>query len=227
MISTKHAIEYSRSKLRKKADNNTRDHDGKMLSVVWRAEAISAGERATTMEEETVLYQSCRQNTTLKQKKQRIYQQKCVQNTEESFRNDKPNLWNELNKLVPFANGTKISRCDEFYSHCNGMAENNNNLYLYYSYEMEGVKYLQNEGSALQWRHNELDGISNQLRHDCLLKSLFRRRSKKTRWCALKLVLFSKRMMIYPGLAIDQSKCWQLYPKYARLLWMINLLIIF
>ena len=34
--------------------------------------------------------------------------------------------------------------------------------------------------SALQWRHNERDGVSNHRRLDCLLKRLFRRRSKKT-----------------------------------------------
>ena len=33
---------------------------------------------------------------------------------------------------------------------------------------------------ALQWRHDECDGISNHQPHDCLLNHLFRRRSKKT-----------------------------------------------
>ena len=33
---------------------------------------------------------------------------------------------------------------------------------------------------SLQWRHNEGDGVSNHRRLDCLLKHLFRRRSKKT-----------------------------------------------
>ena len=33
---------------------------------------------------------------------------------------------------------------------------------------------------ALQWRHNEPDGVSNQQRSDCLLNRLFGRRSKKT-----------------------------------------------
>ena len=33
---------------------------------------------------------------------------------------------------------------------------------------------------ALQWRHNDHDGVSNHQPHDCLLKRLFRRRSKKT-----------------------------------------------
>ena len=33
---------------------------------------------------------------------------------------------------------------------------------------------------SLQWRHNERDGVSNHQPHDCLLKHLFRRRSKKT-----------------------------------------------
>ena len=30
---------------------------------------------------------------------------------------------------------------------------------------------------SLQWRHNERDGVSNHQPHDCLLNSLFRRRS--------------------------------------------------
>ena len=33
---------------------------------------------------------------------------------------------------------------------------------------------------TLQWRHNELDGVSNDQRFDCLHSRLFRRRSKKT-----------------------------------------------
>ena len=32
---------------------------------------------------------------------------------------------------------------------------------------------------ALQWRHNEHNGVSNNRRLDCLLNRLFRRRSKK------------------------------------------------
>ena len=34
--------------------------------------------------------------------------------------------------------------------------------------------------SPLHWRHNEHDGVSNHQPHGCLLKRLFRRRSKKT-----------------------------------------------
>ena len=34
--------------------------------------------------------------------------------------------------------------------------------------------------TSLQWRHNELDGISNHLPLNCVLNRLFRRRSKKT-----------------------------------------------
>ena len=39
---------------------------------------------------------------------------------------------------------------------------------------------LQCHRLLLHWRHNEPDGVSNQQPHDCLLNSLFRRRSKKT-----------------------------------------------
>ena len=35
-------------------------------------------------------------------------------------------------------------------------------------------------GNILQWRHNERNGVSNNQRPDCLLNSLFGRRSKKT-----------------------------------------------
>ena len=34
--------------------------------------------------------------------------------------------------------------------------------------------------SALQWRHNERDGVSNHQPHDCLFNYLFSRRSEKT-----------------------------------------------
>ena len=34
--------------------------------------------------------------------------------------------------------------------------------------------------TALRWRHNGRDGVSNHQPHDCLLNRLFRRRSKKT-----------------------------------------------
>ena len=34
--------------------------------------------------------------------------------------------------------------------------------------------------TALRWRHNERNGVSNHQPHDCLLNRLFRRRSKKT-----------------------------------------------
>ena len=37
----------------------------------------------------------------------------------------------------------------------------------------------------LQWRHNEHDGVSNHLPHDCLIRRLFRRISKKTSISAL------------------------------------------
>ena len=33
---------------------------------------------------------------------------------------------------------------------------------------------------ALEWRHNGLDNVSNHQPHNCLLNSLFKRRSKKT-----------------------------------------------
>ena len=54
-----------------------------------------------------------------------------------------------------------------------------NTIYLHQ--QMWDIGYLiHNLGWSLQWRHNQRDGISNHQPHDCLLKRLFRRRSKKT-----------------------------------------------
>ena len=39
---------------------------------------------------------------------------------------------------------------------------------------------LSRDAAALRWRHNGRDSVSNHQPHDCLLKRLFRRRSKKT-----------------------------------------------
>ena len=39
---------------------------------------------------------------------------------------------------------------------------------------------LHTQGKALQWRHNAHDGVSNNRRLDCLIKRLFRRRSRET-----------------------------------------------
>ena len=41
-------------------------------------------------------------------------------------------------------------------------------------------KYISFNIYSLLWRHNERAGVSNHQFHDCLLKLLFRRRSKKT-----------------------------------------------
>ena len=44
----------------------------------------------------------------------------------------------------------------------------------------EDIKMLVPATISLQWRHNELDGLSNHQPHDCLLDRLFGRRLKKT-----------------------------------------------
>ena len=41
------------------------------------------------------------------------------------------------------------------------------------------IQYGHTFGFALQWRHNGRDGFSNHQPHDCLLKWLFGRKSKK------------------------------------------------
>ena len=63
---------------RKSRQHNTRPRWYDVECRMKRAEAIKAGERVTTMEEETILYQSCREYRALKQKKQRIYEKRCA-----------------------------------------------------------------------------------------------------------------------------------------------------
>ena len=48
------------------------------------------------------------------------------------------------------------------------------------SYQCIVTRTIYSAIHALQWRHNEHDGVSNHQPHDCLLNRLYRRRSKKT-----------------------------------------------
>ena len=59
-----------------------------------------------------------------------------------------------------------------------------------------------------------------------LIKTSISMKSFSCTMSALKLVLLSKRMIVYLGITLDPSMCWQLYLKYSRTLWTINLRII-
>ena len=64
-----------------------------------RTEAIKAGERVITKDDETNLLQSCREYRAIKQKKQRIFEQSCIQKIKDTFRTNRSNLWKILNIL--------------------------------------------------------------------------------------------------------------------------------
>ena len=48
---------------------------------------------------------------------------------------------------------------------------------FWYSF-WDKVLYRLGNGSVLQWRHNERDGVSNQQPHDCWLNRLFKAQIK-------------------------------------------------
>ena len=53
--------------------------------------------------------------------------------------------------------------------------------YRHSKWRMVSHKILRTSGDiSLQWRHNRRDGVSNHQHHHCLVKRLFRCRSKKT-----------------------------------------------
>ena len=58
----------------------------------------------------------------------------------------------------------------------------NKQLYVYVIISSWGKPCMdmKNHADTLQWRHNDLAGVSNHQIHDCLLKPLFTCRSKKT-----------------------------------------------
>ena len=53
-------------------------------------------------------------------------------------------------------------------------------LVVIYYYTLHGLLLCIHWFVSLHWRHNDHDGVSNHQPHGCLLKRLFRRRSKKT-----------------------------------------------
>ena len=71
------------------------------------------------------------------------------------------------NSDISIGKAEKLSHnISQYYSIC---------ILIFYSY--------QPPRTTLRWRHNGCDAISNHQPHDCLLNSLFRRRSKKTSKC--------------------------------------------
>ena len=63
--------------------------------------------------------------------------------------------------------------------HCDGLAKYLFNPLILWCWNWN-IQGGLGQHHALQWRHNELDGISNHQSQDCLLNCLFTRRSKKT-----------------------------------------------
>ena len=69
-----------------------------------------------------------------------------------------------------------------------GLAKSLHELALpYWKWSIETLTWVQIQDMptswrrvTLQWRHNELDGVSNHQSYDCLLNRLFGRKSKKT-----------------------------------------------
>ena len=53
-------------------------------------------------------------------------------------------------------------------------------IFDFYSLLVRTIGWRSGIVGALQWRHNDHDGVSNHQPHGCLLNRLFRRRSKKT-----------------------------------------------
>ena len=60
---------------------------------------------------------------------------------------------------------------------------------------------------TLQWRHNELDCVSNHQPHDCLLNRLFRRRSKKTSKLSVTGLCAGKMRKMLPFDDVTMNNC--------------------
>ena len=114
-----------------------------------RTEAIKAGERVITKDDETNLLQSCGEYRAIKQKKQRIFEQLCIQKIEDTFRTNRSNLWKILNRLSPCANNTNMPCNDDFYRHFKCMAQCELNTNFDYNYESDAIRYLESHGTVL------------------------------------------------------------------------------
>ena len=81
----------------------------------------------------------------------------------------------------------------------------------------------------LQWRHNRRDSVSNHQAHDCLLKGLFRRRSKKT-WSVTGLCVGTGEFPAQMASNADNvsiwwrhyAKCHHIMQQNTLIVWAIN-----
>ena len=71
--------------------------------------------------------------------------------------------------ISPLFWSNQLSHC----SLCRKINQNHNSLSVKFQVQVP-------RGPTLRWRHNERDGVSNYQLNDCLLKRLFRHRSKET-----------------------------------------------
>ena len=70
--------------------------------------------------------------------------------------------------------------------------------------------------SALRWRHNEPDRVSNHQPRDCLLNGLFRRRSKKTRKLRVTGLCAGNSPGIIFSAKLPNTSCKIAYSHYFR-----------
>ena len=103
-------------------------------------------------------------------------------------------MWNSLSRVSPASGDSwKMDTGASMFCHNNWCAitiahqsvhRNGNHSTIVYHTGMhtwpQGLGTTGYLNSALQWRHNGHDSVSNHQPHGCLLNRLFRRRSKKT-----------------------------------------------
>ena len=106
-----------------------------------RSIAIKAGERVTTQEQKQRHVHACREYKACKQKKQRKYANKCIEDIRHAFSTNRSNMWCTINRIGN-ENRVKAEPSDnEFYEYFKDLSSQQDSDYFYDELENAAVEF--------------------------------------------------------------------------------------
>ena len=128
----------------------------------FRNKAITAGERTETQSDRIIHDLACKQYKSLKQRKKRIYKQKCVNEINKVFASNPSNIWDKLNRFHSNNIEPAQPSNDEFFDHFRSLSNEIDSAKFDIDYEKQAKQFLVNYSSG------ELKASKCPLEHEIL-----------------------------------------------------------
>ena len=107
-----------------------------------RVKALAAGERVLNDSDQVICVEACKQYRNYKQFKRRQYYHECLDRIENTYNNNRSDLWNLLSYLSPDLSTSKTPSEDKFFTYFTVNSKPIHNTNFDYSYEKQACLYL-------------------------------------------------------------------------------------